>query len=225
MLFSSYDGVFWVHFLAGHHHGSFPCRGGLLRGLIIGIPPLGQELIGFLFQQIGKLSIPIFSRRGYIGCAQIISPFFLIVEEYRGAKRPFKFKNMWLKAKGFVDKVRQWWSSYCFNGSPSVFLAQKLKAFKVDLKIWNEQVFGNVEIHKKALLEELCALDKLEEVRALVVEEKSRKSVVISELEKGTLVEEISWRQKSRVLWLKEGDKCTNCFTYKKKNAQIVFIG
>lgn len=54
---------------------------------------------------------------------------------------------MWLKEDGFVDRVRLWWSSYSFQGSPSFVLAQKLKAkaFKVDLKLWNEQVFGNVD--------------------------------------------------------------------------------
>jgi len=31
--------------------------------------------------------------------------------------------------------------------------------------------------------------------------------LVIGELEKATSLEEISWRQKSRALWLKEGDK------------------
>ena len=56
---------------------------------------------------------------------------------------------MWLKAECFVDRVRWWWLSYRFHGSPSFILAQKLKALKADLKIWNEQVFGNVEIHKK----------------------------------------------------------------------------
>jgi hypothetical protein len=36
--------------------------------------------------------------------------------------------------------------------------------------------------------------------------------MVISVLEKATLLEEISWRQKSSALGLKEGDKCTNFF-------------
>jgi hypothetical protein len=30
-----------------------------------------------------------------------------------------KFK-MWLKSKGFADKVKQWWDSYLFQGTPSL---------------------------------------------------------------------------------------------------------
>jgi hypothetical protein len=36
-----------------------------------------------------------------------------------------------------------------------------------------------------------------------------KKVEIVSELKRSTLVEEMSWRLKSRVLWLKEGDKCT----------------
>jgi hypothetical protein len=112
-----------------------------------------------------------------------------------------------------VDRVRLWWASYSFQGSPSFVLAQKLKALKVDLKLWNEQVFENVDSLQKARLEDLCKLDRLEEEeRGLDFDELLKKNLIASDLERIILQEEISWRQKSRVLWLKEGDKCTKFF-------------
>jgi hypothetical protein len=56
---------------------------------------------------------------------------------------------MWLKAEGFVGLVKQWWDSYLFQGSRSFVFARKLKALKLDLKKWNEKVFGNVERNKE----------------------------------------------------------------------------
>jgi hypothetical protein len=51
-----------------------------------------------------------------------------------------------------VERMNQSWSSYSFEGSRSFVLAQKLKALKLDLKKWNEEVFDNVEKRKKTLL-------------------------------------------------------------------------
>ena len=51
---------------------------------------------------------------------------------------------MWLKAKDFVDRVKQWWDGYCFASSPSFILAQKLKALKASLKKWNREEFGDL---------------------------------------------------------------------------------
>jgi hypothetical protein len=133
-------------------------------------------------------------------------PILLVCSGILRGKRPFKFENMWLQEDGFVERVRLWWESYSFQGSPSFVLAQKLKALKVDLKSWNEQVFGNVESLKLARLEELCALDRLEEERGLDSEDLLRRNSIASDLERIILQEKISWRQKSRVLWLKTGD-------------------
>jgi len=74
---------------------------------------------------------------------------------------------MWLKVKGFMGLVKQWWDSYLFPGSPSFVLARKLKALKLDLKKWIEEVFGNVERNKRKLIEDLQAFDVIEESRAL----------------------------------------------------------
>ncbi|KAG7967737.1 hypothetical protein I3843_08G114300 [Carya illinoinensis] len=139
---------------------------------------------------------------------RICSDHFPIMLEgggIQGGRRPFKFENMWLKVEGFVDLIRQWWISYSFDGNPSKILAEKLKALKKDLKIWNEQVFGDVTSQKKNLFQELQTLEG-------VGEGNHRKVQVIAELERLTLMEEISWRQKSRALWLRERDKCTQFF-------------
>jgi hypothetical protein len=52
------------------------------------------------------------------------------------------------------------------------------------------------------------------EERGLSEEERVRKSILCRDLEKALLQEEISWRQKSRIKWLKEGDKCTFFFFF-----------
>jgi hypothetical protein len=69
---------------------------------------------------------------------------------------------------------------------------------KAEFKNLERTGFGNMVSHKKTLIEELCVLDGLEEVRALVTEEKLRKTLVISELEKSPKWR--SWRQKSKVI-------------------------
>jgi hypothetical protein len=65
-------------------------------------------------------------------------PILLDCDGMIKGKRPFKFENMWLKADGFVDRVRAWWLSYNFFGTPNFIMAQKLKVLKVDFKRWNE---------------------------------------------------------------------------------------
>ena len=119
---------------------------------------------------------------------------------------------MWLKAEGFFDKVKSWWENYHFQGTPSYILAKKLIALKSDLKKWNEIDFGNIAAKKQLLWSKLNVLDLKEYHHPLIEEEKLVKTTLCIELEKAALLEEISWRQKSRVLYLKEGDFNTRFF-------------
>ncbi|KAG6650605.1 hypothetical protein CIPAW_06G055500 [Carya illinoinensis] len=119
---------------------------------------------------------------------------------------------MWLTTDGFVELVRDWWYSYQFLATPSFIFAGKLKALKQDLKKWNLEVFGHIDNQKSALLEELQVLEGQELQRDILEKGLLRKGMVMSNLERVLMAEETSWRQKSRALWLKEGDRCTKYF-------------
>jgi hypothetical protein len=48
-----------------------------------------------------------------------------------------------------VEHVKKGWMSYNFQGYPSFILVLMLGAMKMDLKKWNEEVFGNIGKQKK----------------------------------------------------------------------------
>ena len=148
--------------------------------------------------------------------SRLLSDHFLIVLEGgsfqpRG-RRPFRFENIWLKDEGFVDKVRCWWEYYHFQGTSSFDLAKKLKMLKTNLKKWKVEVFGNVEEQGKQLWKDLVDLENIEESHGLTAEERLELDRIQGELEKASLLEEICWRQESRVLCIREGDKNTKFF-------------
>ena len=68
--------------------------------------------------------------------------------------------------------------------------------------MWSDTEFGNLE----NLLYDLKGLDGIEEQRPLSSEDILSKEAATIELEKIILLEE-SWRKKSVVLWLREGEK------------------
>ena len=86
-------------------------------------------------------------------------------------------------------------------------MANKLQALKADLKKWNVESFENMTVKMNQLWLDLVELDSMAEGRSLTVNEKLHKARIVEGLEKMALLEEISWQQKSRAIWLKEGKK------------------
>ena len=90
--------------------------------------------------------------------------------------------------------------------------AKKLKVLKEDIVQWNRLEFGHVGRKKTQLLETLKLLDAKEGEFGLSDAETCERAVVRSEVENLLSLEEISWKQKSRMLWIKKGDINTKFF-------------
>lgn len=68
------------------------------------------------------------------------------------------------------------------------------------------------ENRKKQLFEKIQILEDRELAGDVIDVELEFKKGLVAELEEISLKEKIFWRQKSSLLWLKEGNKCTKIF-------------
>ena len=126
--------------------------------------------------------------------------------------KPFRSIDAWLLETGFSGMVEEKWRSYEGQGSAIKVLKDKLKLLKVDLKIWNKDVFGNLDSSKQSLLQDMENLDCQDNQECLEESQRKLRSDLVRKLWEVDAKIESLLRQKARANWLKFGDSCTSFF-------------
>ncbi|XP_028083312.1 uncharacterized protein LOC114284578 [Camellia sinensis] len=139
-------------------------------------------------------------------------PILLKEDERDWGPKPFKLLNPWLAHPSFMPAVKQIWENNQVSGWAGFRLMRKLRDLRSHLRIWNKEVFGNIDDLLKSAEEELHEWDLQAESGSLDDAGISSRREVRSLVWKLCRDKARLWHQKSRVLWAQNGDKNTRFF-------------
>lgn len=139
----------------------------------------------------------------------------LEIKEAEGNRRrkpkPFRYENMWQTHGEYKEFVERVWDSG--DGADLTQVVGALKSLQGSLRSWDREVFGSVKQQVTQLRGDLEAERSSNLYRGPTTREKAILAKLSDVLER----EEIMERQRSRISWLKEGDRNTEFFQAKAR--------
>ncbi|RVW19550.1 putative ribonuclease H protein [Vitis vinifera] len=147
--------------------------------------PVCKRLDRFLYSNEWELSFPQSLQEVLPRWTSDHWPIVLDTNPFKWGPTPFRFENMWLQHHNFKESFSSWWREFEGNG-------------------W--------EGKEKNHLDEIANIDAIEQEGALSSDLAAQRVIRKGELEELILREEIHWKQKAKIKWVKEGIVTQSCF-------------
>ncbi|GKV27405.1 hypothetical protein SLEP1_g36578 [Rubroshorea leprosula] len=139
-------------------------------------------------------------------------PILLKTEKMDWGPKPFKFFDAWLDQPRCKEIIREVWKSTKVKGWYGFKLKEKLKRTKNQLKEWSRNSISEVDRKIKEAEKEIATTDEKGEKGQLSTQDIDQRKSCFLDLWKNLKIKESMWQQKSRKMWLKEGDANTKFF-------------
>ncbi|XP_042962749.1 uncharacterized protein LOC122297028 [Carya illinoinensis] len=125
-------------------------------------------------------------------------------------KRLFRFEAMWVGNKDCSSIVERIWGEG-ENSAQNNHLMENISKCGDDLSQWNKRSFGNVQKELASAKDKLKGIEEMDPNFQHTSLHKEAREEVQKWLER----DELMWKQRSRVQWLKEGDRNSRFFHHK----------
>jgi hypothetical protein len=123
----------------------------------------------------------------------------------------FRFENLWMQHDSFLPLVATVWNGPFPQSDPAKLITAKFKALRGALRNWQSQL-SNLKSTIANIKLVISFLDLIEECRDLSLEEWNFRDLLNRKLSDLLHQQNIYWRQRGTIKWVKLGDENTSFF-------------